>query len=105
MWTSDLSSETVKRAARLLQGEDNIQSRDRLPAAVLGVRDRVADQVLKEELQDGPGLLVDSAGNALDATTAGKATDRRLKSKIDQTVKGKPYLKIDADRTKRCLPW
>ena len=82
LWTSDLPAESVQRAARLLEGKDDVKSRDGLAAAMLGVRDRIADQVLKEELQDGPGLLVDGAGNAFDATTAGEATDRRLKSKI-----------------------
>lgn len=78
MCRSDLPSESVQGAAGLLQGEDDVKGRDGLAAAVLGVRDRVADQVLEEELEDGPGLLVDGAGNALDATTAGEATDRGL---------------------------
>ena len=78
LWTSDLPSESVQGAAGLLQGEDDVKGRDGLAAAVLGVRDRVADEVLEEELENGPGLFVDGAGNALDAATAGEATDRGL---------------------------
>ena len=45
------------------------------PLRVLSVRDRVTDDVLKEDLQDTTGFLVDQAGDTLDTTTASKTTD------------------------------
>ena len=45
---------------------------------MLGVSDGIADQVFQEPLQHGASFLVDRAGNAFDATTAGQAADCRL---------------------------
>ena len=42
---------------------------------MLSVRDRVTDDVLKEDLQDTTRFLVDETGNTLDTTTAGKTTN------------------------------
>ena len=42
---SCLSTETVEGAARPLQGVDDIESGDGLPLGVLGVCDRVADDL------------------------------------------------------------
>ena len=50
---------------------------------MLGVGDRVADHVLKEDLEDAAGLLVDQAGDALDAATASQAADGGLGDALD----------------------
>lgn len=76
-----LPAETVQSTASLLEGENDVKGSDGLPAAVLSVRDRVADQVLQEELEDRAGLLVDGAGNALHTTTASQAPNGGLKRK------------------------
>lgn len=54
-----LTSETVQGAALALEGVDDVQGGDSLALGVLGVRDGVTDDTLKERLQDGAGLLVD----------------------------------------------
>ena len=45
---------------------------------MLSVSDGVTDHVLKEHLEDTPGLFVDEATDTLDATTAGQTPDGRL---------------------------
>ncbi len=74
-----LPAEPVQSAASLLEGENDVKGCDGLPAAMLGVRDGVTDQVLQEELQHGTGLLVDGAGNALHTTTVSQPPDGGLR--------------------------
>ena len=50
---------------------------------MLGVGDRVADDVLKEDLEYASGLLVDEARDALDTATAGEAPDGGLGDALD----------------------
>ena len=78
-----LSAEAVKGAALSLEGVDDIKSSDGLAASVLGVGDSVTDDVLEEHLEDTAGLLVDEAGDALDATSAGKSANSRLGDTLD----------------------
>jgi hypothetical protein len=47
-----LSTEAVEGAALALEGVDDVKSSDGLAASVLSVGDGVADDVLKENLQD-----------------------------------------------------
>ena len=54
-----LTTEAVEGLALPLEGVDNIHGGDGLPASVLGVGDGVTDDVLKENLEDTAGLLVD----------------------------------------------
>ena len=78
-----LAAETVERAALALECVDDIHGCDGHPATVLGVGGRVTDHVLEEHLEDPAGLLVNEAGDALDATTAGEAADGRLRDPLD----------------------
>ena len=78
-----LSAESVEGLALALEGIDDVHGRDGLAASVLSVRDRVADDVLKEDLEDTAGLLVDEAGDALDSAPAGEAADRGLGDALD----------------------
>ena len=82
-----LSAEAVQSASLALEGVHDVHGRDGLAAGVLGVGDRVADHGLKEDLEDTAGLLVDEAGDALDATTARKAADGRLGDALDVVAK------------------
>ena len=75
---SSSSTEAVEGSALSLEGVDNIEGSDGLPAGVLGVGDGVTDNVLKETSEDGAGLLVDVAGDSLDTTTAGESADGGL---------------------------
>ena len=78
-----LTTESVEGLALPLKGVDNIHGGDGLPASVLGVGDGVTDDVLKEDLEDTAGLLVDEAGDALDTSPAGQPADSRLGDALD----------------------
>ncbi len=78
-----LSAESVEGLALALEGVDDIHGGDGLAASVLSVGDRVADDVLKEDLEDTAGLLVDEAGDALNSTPASKAANGGLGDALD----------------------
>eukprot|EP01052_Picozoa_sp_SAG31_P010784 SAG31_NODE_599_length_13649_cov_9.930775_13_plen_151_part_00 len=80
---ANLAAEAVQSAALTLQCVDDVHSGHGLAAGVLGVGDSVTDDRLHEGLQDTAGLLVDQAGDALDATTAGQSADCRLGDALD----------------------
>ena len=82
-----LTTESVKGLALPLKGVDNIHGSDGLPAGVLGVGDGVTDDVLKENLEDTAGLLVDQARDALDSTPARQAADGGLGDALDVVPK------------------
>lgn len=54
-----LATEPVEGTALPLESVDNVEGGDGLALGVLSVCDRVADDTLKEGLQDTTGLLVD----------------------------------------------
>ena len=74
---NDLPAEAVEGLALALERVHHIHGGDGLAAGVLGVGDRVADHVLEEHLEHAAGLLVDEARDALDATTACEAVERK----------------------------
>ena len=78
-----LAAEAVQGAALALERVDDIHGGDGLPACVLGVGDGIADDSLKEDLEDATGLLVDEAGDALDTTTASETADGGLGDALD----------------------
>ena len=80
---SCLSAEAVESAALSLESVHDVHGSDGLAAAVLGVGHSVTDDVLQENLEDGAGLLVDEAADALDTTTASKTADSRLGDALD----------------------
>ncbi|CAL9771388.1 unnamed protein product, partial [Musa acuminata subsp. burmannicoides] len=82
-----LATEAVEGAALALEGIDDVHGGDRLAAGVLGVGDCVADDVLEEDLEHAAGLLVDEAGDTLDATPPRQATDGRLGDPLDVVAK------------------
>ena len=85
-----LSAEAVQGAALALERVHDVHGRDGLPARVLGVGDRVADDVLEEDLEDAAGLLVDEAADALDAAAAGEAADGGLGDALDVVAEDLP---------------
>ena len=54
-----LATETVQGAALSLEGIDNVEGGDSLALGVLSVCDSVADDTLKEGLEDTASLFVD----------------------------------------------
>ena len=82
MWRN-LASESVQSPALALQSVDDIESCDGLAACVLGVGDGIPDDVLKEDLQDSPGLLINEARDTLDTSTTSQSTDSGLSDALD----------------------
>jgi hypothetical protein len=83
----DLTTEAIQGAALALKSVDNVKSSDGLSAGVLGVGDGVTDDVLKEDLKDTAGLLVDEATDALDTTSACETADGGLSDTLDVVAK------------------
>jgi len=80
-------AETVERAAGALEGVDDVERGDGFALSVLGVGDRVADDVLEEDLEHAARLLVDEARDTLYTTTAGETTDGGLGDTLDVVAK------------------
>ena len=78
-----LTAEAVQGAALALERVDDVHRGDGLAARVLRVRDRIADDVLEEDLEHAARLLVDEARDALDAAAASETADRRLGDALD----------------------
>ena len=78
-----LTSESVQGTSLALEGVDNVHGGDGLPLGVLSVGDGVPDNVLKEDLQNSTGLLVDESGDTLDSTSASQTTDSGLGDSLD----------------------
>ena len=78
-----LTSESVQGASLPLQGIDHIHGGDGLPLGVLGVGDGITDDVLKEDLEDSTGLLVDEAGDPLDSSPPRQTADGGLGDALD----------------------
>ena len=78
-----LASEAVQGASLAFQGVDHVHGGHRLPLGVLGVGDSVTDDVLQEDLQHTPGLLIDESRDTFDTTTAGQTTDGWLGDTLD----------------------
>ena len=74
----DLSTESVEGTSLPLEGIDDIHSGDSLPLGVFGVGDGITDDVLKEDLEDTTGLLVDQARDTLDTSTSRQTADGGL---------------------------
>ena len=84
---SSLTTESVEGSALSLQSIDDIHGGDSLPLGVLGVGDSVTDDVLKEDLEDTSGLLVDEARDTLDTTSASQTADGGLGDALDVVTK------------------
>ena len=78
-----LTSESVEGAALPLEGIDDVHGGDGLPLGVLGVGDGIPDDVLKEDLEDTSGLLVDESRDTLDSSTASQSPDGGLGDALD----------------------
>ena len=78
-----LTSESVEGTSLSLEGIDDIHSGDSLPLGVFGVGDGITDDVLKEDLEDTTGLLIDQARDTLDTTTTRQTADSGLGDTLD----------------------
>ena len=88
--SDNLTAESVQGTSLALEGVDNVHGGDGLPLGVLGVGHGITDDVLKENLQNTTGLLVDEAGDALDTATASQTADGGLGDTLDVITKNLP---------------
>ena len=82
-----LSSETIESLSLTLERIYDIHSSNSLTASMLSVGDRVADDILKEDLENTTGLFVDEAGDTLDTATTGETADGGLGDALDVVAK------------------
>merc|ERR550525_403270 len=73
-----LASKAIEGTTLPLQGIHNIHSSDSLPLGMLGVGDSIADDILQEDLQNTPSLLVDETRDPLHSTPPGQSPNSRL---------------------------
>ena len=78
-----LTSESVEGTSLPLEGIDNIHGGDSLPFSVFSVGDSVPNDVLKEDLEDSTGLLIDETRDTLDSSTASQTPDGGLGDSLD----------------------
>ena len=78
-----LTAESIEGTALPLEGIDDIHSGDSLPLGVFGVGDGITDDVLKEDLEDTTGLLIDQARDTLDTTTTRQTANSGLGDTLD----------------------
>ena len=78
-----LSTKAIQGLALTLEGVDDVHGSDGLATSVLGVGDGITNNILKEDLEDTTGLLVDETRDALDAATTGEAADGGLGDALD----------------------
>ena len=82
-----LTAESIEGTALPLEGIDDIHSGDSLPLGVFGVGDGITDDVLKEDLEDTTGLLIDQARDTLDTSTSRQTADGGLGDTLDVITK------------------
>ena len=81
--SDNLTAESVQGTSLALEGVDDVHGGDGLPLGVLGVGDGIPDDVLKEDLEDTSGLLVDESRDTLDSSTASQSPDGGLGDALD----------------------
>jgi hypothetical protein len=84
---NSLTSETVESTALSLESIDDVQRSNSLALGVLSVSNGITDDVLKEDLQDTTGFLIDETRDTLDTTTASKTTNGRLGNTLNVITK------------------
>ena len=78
-----LSAEAIESLSLSFQGVDYVKGSDGFSFGVFGVGDGIPDHVLKEDLEDATGLLVDEAGDPLDSSPPRQAADGGLGDALD----------------------
>ena len=78
-----LSAKAIQGLALTLEGVDDVHGSHGLATSVLGVGDGITNNILKEDLENTTGLLVDETRDALDAATTGQTADGGLGDALD----------------------
>merc|ERR1719289_645042 len=80
---AELSSKAIQGPALPLQGIHHVHGSHSLPLGMFSVGHGVTDDILQENLENTPGLLVDEATDSLDTTPSSKSPDCRLGDTLD----------------------
>jgi hypothetical protein len=82
-----LTSETVKGLSLALEGVHDVHGSDSLAAGVLGIGHRIANDILKKDLEDTTRLFVNETTDTLDTTTTGETANGGLGDSLDVIAK------------------
>ena len=82
-----LSSESVQGSSLTLQSIDDVHGGDSLSLGVLAVGDGITDDVLKENLKNSTGFLVDESRDTLDSSSSGETANCWLRDSLDVITK------------------
>merc|ERR1719347_995967 len=78
-----LAAKAVQGPALPLQSVYNVHGCDSLPLGMLGVGHGIADEILKEHLQDTPGLFIHEPADPLDPSSPRQSSDGWLGDSLD----------------------
>merc|ERR1712198_290177 len=79
----ELSSEAIEGPALPLQGIHHVHGGHSLPLGMLGVGHSVTDDILQENLENTPGLLINETTDPLNTTPSCKSPNCRLGNALD----------------------
>ena len=82
-----LTAEAVQGASLSLQSVDHVHGGDRLSLCVFAVRDSIANDVFKEQLQHTANLFVDEARDSLDTASSRQSPDGWFSNALDVVPK------------------
>ena len=78
-----LTSESVEGTSLAFQGVDDVHGGNGLPLCVLGVCDRITDDIFQENLEDSTSFFVDEPRDTLDTTSTSQTADSGLGDTLD----------------------
>lgn len=82
-----LSAKAIQSLALTLEGIHNVHGSHRLATGMLGVGDRITDNILQKDLEDTASLLINKTRDALDTATTGHTADGGLGNALDVVTK------------------
>ena len=85
--TEDLSAKTIEGLSLTLDGINDIHDSTSLMASMIGVSNRVVDDILEEDLEHTTCLLVNETGDTLVTDKVGKTVDGGLGDALDIVAK------------------
>ena len=82
-----LTTESVEGASLAFESIHNVHSGDGLATSVLGIGDRITNDVFEKDLEDTPSLFVYQSRDTLDTTSTRETADGGLGDALDVVAK------------------
>ena len=82
-----LTTESVEGASLAFESIHNVHSGDGLATSVLGIGDRITNDVFEKDLEDTPSLFVYQSRDTLDTTSTRETADGGLGDALDVVTK------------------